>query len=207
MLRASTPHPDWRSIEHADFSVFDTPPPAGVRNLRRIDGVPGVVAIVVALLAFAALGHAVSTVAKTNTRQLAVLRAIGFVRRDVAATLATSALAIVGIGLVLGVPLGLVAERLIWHALERQIGFESRAVAGFPVAARDRRRARGRGRDRRAPRLGCRSTTPEWTRCGPSDARVVQRARSYVAMITPVVVGTLLASWKFAGMVPSANMR
>ena len=62
-----------------------------------------------------------------------MLRAIGFVRRDVAATLATSALAIVGIGLVLGIPLGLVAERLIWHALERQIGFESRAVAGFPV--------------------------------------------------------------------------
>ena len=91
------------------------------------------IASVVGLLALAALAHAIATVSRTKRRQLAVLRAIGFVRRDVAATLATSARRDRRHRTGLGIPLGLVAERLIWHALERQIGFESRAVAGFPV--------------------------------------------------------------------------
>jgi hypothetical protein len=51
LLRASTAHPDWGSMNTSAFSVLDAPPPPGVRNLRRIDGVPGVIAIVVDLAA------------------------------------------------------------------------------------------------------------------------------------------------------------
>ena len=82
-------------------------------------------------------------------------------RRDVAAALATSGLAIVGIGLLLGIPLGLVIERLVWNTLQRRIGFESRAVAGTSVTLVIAVALLGAAGDRRAARLGGRAATTE----------------------------------------------
>ena len=135
MVQRAGPRPNWRSIERAGFSVDTPPPPAGVRNLRRVDGAPRAVALVVGFLALAALAHAMATVVRVERKQLAVLRAIGFTRRQLLTALATTALALAGSGLLLGIPLGLLGESWSWTALERQVGFSSAVVVDWGSGA------------------------------------------------------------------------
>ena len=114
-----------------NMAVTRIPPPAGVRNLLRIDRMPTFIAWFIALLALAVVGHAITVVARTERRQLAVLRALGCTRTHLATALSSSALTIVGLGVIIGVPIGLVAEQLIWSQLERQGGFASAATASW----------------------------------------------------------------------------
>ena len=59
------------------------------------------------------------------------LRALGCTRAHLASALSSSALTIVGLGVIIGIPIGLVAEQLIWSQLERQGGFASAPVASW----------------------------------------------------------------------------
>ncbi len=64
---------------------------------------------------------------RDRRRELAILRALGFSRRDLRATVAWQALATITVGLVVGLPLGVVAGRLAWKTFSGQLGVSPRA--------------------------------------------------------------------------------
>ncbi len=108
-------------------------PPVPVENLRRLRGLPLAFAATVALLAVATLGHTLVTSVRRNRRDLATLKAIGFVRRQVATTVAWQATTLAAVALVVGLPLGVAAGRWGWRLVAEAIG--TPAVAVTPLVA------------------------------------------------------------------------
>jgi hypothetical protein len=102
----------------------DTPPPAIV-NLRGVDRVPLTLAAFLAVLAAVASAHALVTALNRRRRELAVLRTLGFVRRQLATTIVVHALLFGVVGLLAGVPLGFGVGRQAWRAVAGGLGFAS----------------------------------------------------------------------------------
>ena len=72
------------------------------------------------MLAVGALLHVSSTVLRRRRRDLAVLRALGFTRRQSRACLGWQATTLAAIGLLVGVPLGVILGRMVWRAVADQ---------------------------------------------------------------------------------------
>jgi ABC-type lipoprotein release transport system permease subunit len=81
-------------------------------------------AIFFALLAIATVAHALVTTVRRRRADLAVLRAIGFTRRDARVAIAWQATLIALVGVVIGVPLGVLVGRLLWRQLAASFPFE-----------------------------------------------------------------------------------
>ena len=96
-------------------------PPTEVENLRRVSGLPVLLAVLLAVLGAATLGHLLVTVIRRRRRDLGVLKTIGFVRGQVAATVAWQATTLALLALLVGLPLGLVAGRWAWLLLNRDL--------------------------------------------------------------------------------------
>jgi putative ABC transport system permease protein len=106
--------------------------PPEVRNLADLSRLPELLAAALAVIAGAAMAHTLITAARRHTREMAVLAAIGATPAQVRGTLAVLGGAIVAPALVLGVPVGLAAARLLWWQVATSIGVGGELVA--PVA-------------------------------------------------------------------------
>ena len=95
-------------------TVLSATPPPEVRDLAGATALPLALAFVLMLLACGTIAHTLLTSVRQRRRELAVLKTLGFVTRQVRATVAWQATAIAGAGLIVGVPLGLIAGRLAW---------------------------------------------------------------------------------------------
>jgi ABC-type lipoprotein release transport system permease subunit len=82
---------------------------------------PGVLAGGLAAGAVAALGVTLIASVRRRRRDFALLKTLGFTRRQLAAAVAWQSTAIAVLGLVAGIPLGIVAGRLLWLAFARQL--------------------------------------------------------------------------------------
>jgi ABC-type antimicrobial peptide transport system permease subunit len=96
-------------------------PPNEVENLRRVSGLPVLLAALLGLLGAATLGHLLVTVLRRRRRDLGVLKTLGFVRGQVAATVAWQATTLAFLALLVGLPLGLVAGRWAWLLVNRDL--------------------------------------------------------------------------------------
>jgi ABC-type lipoprotein release transport system permease subunit len=74
------------------------------------------------LLAAIATVHALVTTTRRRRHDLAVLRVLGFVSGQVRSTLRWQALTVAAVGLVVGVPVGVIAGRRIWSVLAGTVG-------------------------------------------------------------------------------------
>jgi ABC-type antimicrobial peptide transport system permease subunit len=92
--------------------------------IRDLELLPVALSAFLALLAISAVGHALSTAVRRRRHELAVLRALGMTRPQARLVVTTQASLLALIGLIFGVPLGIVLGRAIW-----------RAVAGFTPMA------------------------------------------------------------------------
>jgi predicted lysophospholipase L1 biosynthesis ABC-type transport system permease subunit len=108
-------------------------PHTDIVNLQRVTGLLGLLAALVALLALGTMTHTLVTSVRRRRRDLAVLKTLGFVRGQVAATIAWQATTFAVVALVLGVPLGLAAGRWAWQLTAAALGVDSGPVV--PVAA------------------------------------------------------------------------
>jgi hypothetical protein len=108
--------------------IFTPRPHAEVRNLQRVGGLPDLLAALVTLLALAMTTHTLVTSVRRRRRDLAVLKTLGFVRRQVAATVAWQATTFAVVALVLGLPLGLAAGRWAWQLTAAALGVDSGPV-------------------------------------------------------------------------------
>ena len=100
---------------HGDtLSVLPVQRPAQIANYRAMGAAPALLAFSLAAGAAAALGLTLVTSVRRRRQDLAVLKTIGFTRRQLAATVAWQATVAAIIGIAAGVPLGIALGRLLW---------------------------------------------------------------------------------------------
>jgi hypothetical protein len=104
--------------------------PADLVRSGKGGDLPVMVAGMVGLVAAAMLAHLLVSSIRARRRDLAVLKTLGFVRRQVVLTVAWQATTLAAVALAVGLPVGLASGRLAWSRLAEQLG-----VASEPVAA------------------------------------------------------------------------
>ncbi len=105
-----------------DHGVAGPTLPPEVDRLRKIDWFPLALGALLATLATIAVGHALLTGARRRRRELALLKTLGFDRRQVRATVAWQAMTLATVGLIVGIPVGLVVGSLVWRAVANGLG-------------------------------------------------------------------------------------
>lgn len=105
-----------RAIHHRTGAEVDgVTMPQDVLNLRNVRPLPRALSVFLVLLGIAALGHALVTAVRRRRGELAVLRAMGFTPRQTAVTILAQAGTVALVGLVIGIPLGIILGRLSWE--------------------------------------------------------------------------------------------
>jgi hypothetical protein len=104
--------------------VLPVVPPPEVREVQGVNDLPLALASVLTLLAAGTIAHILVTSVRRRRRDLAILKAVGFVGRQVRASVAWQATAIAGVGLLAGLPLGVAAGRWAWTALAQALAIE-----------------------------------------------------------------------------------
>ncbi len=107
---------------HGDtLSMLSVQHPAQIANYRTMGATPALLASGLAAGAIAGLGLTLLASVRRRRRELAVLKTIGFTRRQLAATIAWQATMAAIIGIAAGVPLGITLGRWLWTLFARQI--------------------------------------------------------------------------------------
>jgi len=96
--------------------------PTDVANFGQVRRLPAVLAGLLALMAALTIAHLLITSIRRRRRELAVLRALGLVPRQVSWAIAWQATTVVVVAAAIGLPLGLVAGRTAWAIVAGQIG-------------------------------------------------------------------------------------
>jgi hypothetical protein len=105
----------------SEDSVIAVQYPAEIENYRTIGAIPDILALALAL--GAVVGLALTLVASVNRRRrdLALLRTLGFTSRQLVATVAWQASVAGAVGIIVGVPLGIVVGRWLWVLFARSV--------------------------------------------------------------------------------------
>ncbi len=105
------------SPEAATQLLSPRPPPSRLAELRQIERLPLLLAAFLALLAVAAVGHALAVAAQRRRHDLAVLRALGVTRWQSRVTILTQATVLAMVGILFGAPLGFALGRFLWRSV------------------------------------------------------------------------------------------
>ncbi|HZA74810.1 MAG TPA: ABC transporter permease [Acidimicrobiales bacterium] len=100
--------------------------PSDILNFGRVESMPYVLGGILATIAAAALAHLLLSAVRRRRRDLAILKTLGFVRAQVAGTVAWQATAVVVVSLVVAVPLGVALGRWGWTLLADDLGVIAR---------------------------------------------------------------------------------
>jgi ABC-type lipoprotein release transport system permease subunit len=90
---------------------------AAIDNLETVRYLPSYLAVFLALLGTGALAHTLVSTVRRRSHDLAVLRALGLTRRGARAVIAWQATTIGVVAVVLGMPLGILLGRIVWHVI------------------------------------------------------------------------------------------
>lgn len=117
-------------------SMSRTSVPTELVNFGEAANFPLLVGIVVALCGTATLAHLVVVSVARRRQESGLLKALGFVRGQLAAIVLWQAATVAAVGVAAGIPLGLAAGRLAWRAFAGAIGVVPATVLpGWPIAA------------------------------------------------------------------------
>ena len=109
--------------------------PFDVGNYARIEGVPQFLALVLAVLGVGVFAQLMIVWVQRRRRDIAVLKTMGFVRRQVLALVTWQAATLAALSLLIGVPLGIFAGRAAWTLFARELGVQTLSVVpGIGVA-------------------------------------------------------------------------
>jgi PPIC-type PPIASE domain/FtsX-like permease family/MacB-like periplasmic core domain len=108
-------------------------PPQTIADFGGVRNLPVVVSALLAAVAAATLAQTLVTAIRRRRRQLAVLKTLGFDRRQLLATVAWQATTFAAIGLALGIPLGIAAGRWTWYLFAQQIEVVPEPVTPLPL--------------------------------------------------------------------------
>jgi hypothetical protein len=112
------------------WDTFQRPPtvhlgqvrPAQIADLAAVRGAPLILAGIIAITMIIGLSTTLGRALKIRRRELAVLRALGCRDSQIYATLCWQAVTVVSIGLVAGVPLGVVVGSALWRTFASDLG-------------------------------------------------------------------------------------
>jgi ABC-type antimicrobial peptide transport system permease subunit len=104
-----------------EVGILSVQRPAQIVNYRTIGSTPTFLAVALAIGAVVALGLTLGASVRRRRRDLALLKTLGFTRRQVVEAIAWQATidSVVGIGL--GIPLGVICGRQLWTAFANTI--------------------------------------------------------------------------------------
>jgi ABC-type lipoprotein release transport system permease subunit len=105
--------------------------PQDIRNYAGVRDTPLLLGAVLALLAVGTLLHVLVTGVRRRRRDLAMLKALGLVRRQVLGVVEWQAAALAATALLFGVPLGILAGRWAWALFAGSAGVSP--AASVPV--------------------------------------------------------------------------
>ena len=93
-----------------------------LESLKRVQNFPYLLAGLLGLAALATLAHTLASSVRKRRRDFAILKTLGFERRQVSAAVAWQATTIVILALAFGIPLGIALGRWGWNAFAEQVG-------------------------------------------------------------------------------------
>jgi hypothetical protein len=105
-------------------TTYPAVPPNAVLNVERVSRLPVLLAALVAALAGAVFVHTLSGEIRQRRKELAVLKTIGLRGTQVSAVLAWQVTVVAIVGVVIGVPVGILAGRAGWRIVSAQLGVE-----------------------------------------------------------------------------------
>lgn len=108
--------------ELREFGLQTASPPKGVADFNRVDDLPVVLSALLVVVAAGTLAHTLVTGVRRRRRDLAILKTLGFMRRQVWATVGWQSTTVVGVALVCGVPLGVAGGRWLWRYFADELG-------------------------------------------------------------------------------------
>ena len=103
-------------------------PPTDLVNFGEAVNFPLIFGLVVVLFGVATLLHMLLSSLNRRRQEMGLLKSLGFVRRQIALSVSWQTTTVAAIGIVLGVPLGIAAGRLVWDAFASNLG-----VVAVPV--------------------------------------------------------------------------
>ncbi len=104
------------------FDVLAPDRPTDLVNFGRVRSLPLVLGGLLGVFAAATLAHLLVTSIRRRRRDLAVLKVLGLVPAQVRATVAWQATTLALVAVAVGLPLGVVAGRLVWRLFAGQLG-------------------------------------------------------------------------------------
>ncbi len=107
-------------LTFADYGRPTTP--GDVANLDEVRSLTVGLGAFFVLVALLGVGHALTLSTRRRQGDFAVLRSMGFRRRQVHRSVALQAMTVVAVGLVIGIPVGLVAGRVSWRLMVESVG-------------------------------------------------------------------------------------
>ena len=109
--------------------------PAQIVHYESMGGTPALLGGVLVVAAVVSLGLALASGVGRRRRDLSILKSLGFTRRQVSATVVWQSSLIVGIGLVVGVPLGIAMGRWLWIVFAERLPVVARPSVPVLVLA------------------------------------------------------------------------
>jgi hypothetical protein len=100
---------------HGPPSLLAVQRPAEIVNYRTMGDTPALLGTALAVGAVAALGLTLISSVRRRQRDLALLKTLGFTRRQLAATVAWQSSVAVALGVIVGVPVGVIVGRALWN--------------------------------------------------------------------------------------------
>ncbi|MGH9021039.1 MAG: FtsX-like permease family protein, partial [Acidimicrobiales bacterium] len=110
------------------FAAAGLQRPAEIVNYRSMGATPAVVGATLTGASLVALAVALVASVRRRRRDLAVFKSLGFTRRQIAATIAWQSTITMIVGVVVGVPTGVVAGRWMWTSFANVIHVVPRVV-------------------------------------------------------------------------------
>ena len=107
--------------------------PAPVADFGGVGELPAVISALLVAVAVAALAQTLVLAVRRRRRDLAILKTLGFDRRQVLATVAWQATTFAAVGLIVGLPLGDALGRWAWNLFAEQLGVVPEAVTPVPL--------------------------------------------------------------------------
>jgi ABC-type lipoprotein release transport system permease subunit len=111
-------------------------PPTNLVNFGEAVNFPFIFGAVLVLFGIAGLLHVLAVSVTRRRREVGLLKALGFVRRQVALAVAWQATTVALIGIVIGVPVGIGVGHVVWIAFAHSLGvLPETVVIGWAIAA------------------------------------------------------------------------
>ena len=104
------------------LTVYRPPRPAELVGTASSLAAPALLAAMLGFGALIALGFALIASVRGRRRELAVVKSLGFLRRQVQGVVLTQTLVTVVIGLVVGIPVGIALGGVLWRLLADELG-------------------------------------------------------------------------------------